>query len=104
MSNGGPGVSAGSAAGSSSNPDDADLRVAFDDDDAMIQVTRVRLVQFQKNTEEPMGITLKVIDELCSFISSLLRNCLLFHFVYFDPLSAAFGGIRNEFGTAEVVD
>jgi hypothetical protein len=60
MSNGGPGISAGSAAGSSSNPDDADLRVPFDEDDAMIQVTRVRLVQFQKNTEEPMGITLKV--------------------------------------------
>ena len=26
-------------------------------------VTRVRLVQFQRNTEEPMGITLKLSEE-----------------------------------------
>lgn len=34
----------------------------FDDDDDLMMdaVSRVRLVQFQKDTEEPMGITLKV--------------------------------------------
>jgi calcium/calmodulin-dependent serine protein kinase len=29
----------------------------------MMDVTRVRLVQFQKNTDEPMGITLKMSDD-----------------------------------------
>lgn len=37
------------------------LPLVNDDDDMMMDsVSRVRLVQFQKDTEEPMGITLKV--------------------------------------------
>uniref|UniRef100_A0A914VSS9 Peripheral plasma membrane protein CASK n=1 Tax=Plectus sambesii TaxID=2011161 RepID=A0A914VSS9_9BILA len=77
MSNGGPGVSAGSAGGSSSNPDDADLRVPYDDDDAMIQVTRVRLVQFQKNTEEPMGITLKVTEDGRCLVARIMHGGMI---------------------------
>ncbi|XP_014672578.1 PREDICTED: peripheral plasma membrane protein CASK-like, partial [Priapulus caudatus] len=36
---------------------------ATDELEEMESVTRVRLVQFQKNTDEPMGITLKVNEE-----------------------------------------
>lgn len=37
------------------------LPLLDDDDDLMMDsVSRVRLVQFQKDTDEPMGITLKV--------------------------------------------
>jgi len=32
-------------------------------DSGTMDITRVRLVQFQKNTEEPMGITLKMNEE-----------------------------------------
>lgn len=38
------------------------------DDLLMNSVTRVRLVQFQKDTEEPMGITLKVYFLIKKFI------------------------------------
>ena len=35
-------------------------------------VTRVRLVQFQRNTEEPMGITLKLSEEGGSVVFIIL--------------------------------
>ena len=43
-----------------------------DDDETMMDVTRVRLVQFQKNTEEPMGITLKMNEENRCIVARIL--------------------------------
>ncbi|ESO92903.1 hypothetical protein LOTGIDRAFT_232969 [Lottia gigantea] len=40
-------------------------------------VTRVRLVQFQKNTEEPMGITLKVNDEGRCFVARIMHGGMI---------------------------
>ena len=37
-----------------------------------MDVTRVRLVQFQKNTEEPMGITLKMNEESRCIVARIL--------------------------------
>ena len=38
-------------------------------------MTRVRLVQFQRNTDEPMGITLKLNEEGKQTTSSLQQFC-----------------------------
>lgn len=38
----------------------------------MMDVTRVRLVQFQKNTDEPMGITLKMTDDNRCVVARIL--------------------------------
>ncbi len=40
--------------------------------EAMMDVTRVRLVQFQKNTDEPMGITLKMNEENRCIVARIL--------------------------------
>ncbi|XP_070173887.1 peripheral plasma membrane protein CASK-like isoform X2 [Littorina saxatilis] len=40
-------------------------------------VLRVRLVQFQKNTEEPMGITLKVNDEGRCFVARIMHGGMI---------------------------
>jgi hypothetical protein len=37
-----------------------------------MDVTRVRLVQFQKNTDEPMGITLKMTDDARCLVARIL--------------------------------
>jgi calcium/calmodulin-dependent serine protein kinase len=42
------------------------------DDTTMMDVTRVRLVQFQKNTQEPMGITLKMNEENRCIVARIL--------------------------------
>ena len=50
-------------------------------------MTRVRLVQFQRNTDEPMGITLKLNEEGMSlgtsvyytYISSMGKVCTVCH-------------------------
>ena len=41
-------------------------------DVSMMDVTRVRLVQFQKNTDEPMGITLKMSEENKCIVARIL--------------------------------
>ena len=47
--------------GTSSGVSRIDGPIFSDDDDLMLNaISRIRLVQFQKDTEEPMGITLKV--------------------------------------------
>ena len=38
----------------------------------IMDVTRVRLVQFQKNTDEPMGITLKMTDDNRCLVARIL--------------------------------
>ncbi|XP_064639320.1 peripheral plasma membrane protein CASK-like isoform X8 [Lineus longissimus] len=43
----------------------------------MENVTRVRLVQFQKNTEEPMGITLKVNDEGKCIVARIMHGGMI---------------------------
>ncbi|GFO31176.1 peripheral plasma membrane protein cask [Plakobranchus ocellatus] len=40
-------------------------------------VLRVRLVQFQKNTDEPMGITLKVNDEGQCFVARIMHGGMI---------------------------
>ncbi|KAG8177615.1 hypothetical protein JTE90_019642 [Oedothorax gibbosus] len=40
-------------------------------------VTRVRLVQFQKNTDEPMGITLKVDDESRCIVARIMHGGMI---------------------------
>ncbi|CAH8500593.1 unnamed protein product [Schistosoma curassoni] len=41
------------------------------------QVTRVRLVQFQKNTDEPMGITLKLNEENKCIVARILHGGMI---------------------------
>ena len=41
-------------------------------DASIMDVTRVRLVQFQKNTDEPMGITLKMSDDNKCLVARIL--------------------------------
>lgn len=41
-------------------------------DDSIMDVTRVRLVQFQKNTDEPMGITLKMSEDKRCLVARIL--------------------------------
>ncbi len=41
-------------------------------DSGTMDITRVRLVQFQKNTEEPMGITLKMNEENRCLVARIL--------------------------------
>ncbi len=40
--------------------------------DGTMDITRVRLVQFQKNTEEPMGITLKMSEDNRCLVARIL--------------------------------
>ena len=41
-------------------------------DVGMMDITRVRLVQFQKNTDEPMGITLKMSEDNRCLVARIL--------------------------------
>lgn len=41
------------------------------------QVTRVRLVQFQKNSDEPMGITLRVGDDGRCFVARIMHGGMI---------------------------
>ncbi|XP_048240911.1 peripheral plasma membrane protein CASK-like isoform X6 [Haliotis rufescens] len=43
----------------------------------MDNLTRVRLVQFQKNTDEPMGITLKVNEEGRCFVARIMHGGMI---------------------------
>lgn len=49
--------------GPSHRPEPAPVLGDDDDDLILNAVSRVRLVQFQKDTEEPMGITLKITED-----------------------------------------
>ena len=49
-----------------------DLDNESQQDASIMDVTRVRLVQFQKNTDEPMGITLKMNDESKCVVARIL--------------------------------
>lgn len=42
------------------------------DAESIMDVTRVRLVQFQKNTDEPMGITLKMNEDNRCIVARIL--------------------------------
>ncbi len=52
------------------NSDDLDNE--SQQDASIMDVTRVRLVQFQKNTDEPMGITLKMSDDGKCLVARIL--------------------------------
>lgn len=43
----------------------------------MEQVTRVRLVQFQKNTDEPMGITLKLDEDGRCIVARIMHGGMI---------------------------
>ncbi|VDK46990.1 unnamed protein product [Anisakis simplex] len=51
----------------------------FDDDDDLMMdvVSRVRLVQFQKDTEEPMGITLKVTEDGRCLVARIMHGGMI---------------------------
>uniref|UniRef100_A0A0N5AU21 Peripheral plasma membrane protein CASK n=1 Tax=Syphacia muris TaxID=451379 RepID=A0A0N5AU21_9BILA len=51
----------------------------FDDDDdlTMDVVSRVRLVQFQKDTDEPMGITLKVTEDGRCLVARIMHGGMI---------------------------
>ncbi|VIO89051.1 abnormal cell lineage protein 2, putative [Brugia malayi] len=54
------------------------LSPLHDDDDLMMDsVSRVRLVQFQKDTEEPMGITLKVTEDGRCQVARIMHGGLI---------------------------
>ncbi|MCP9263192.1 Peripheral plasma membrane protein CASK [Dirofilaria immitis] len=54
------------------------LPMLDDDDDLMMDsVSRVRLVQFQKDTEEPMGITLKVTEDGRCQVARIMHGGLI---------------------------
>ncbi|PAV73782.1 hypothetical protein WR25_16302 [Diploscapter pachys] len=52
---------------------------ACDDEDDLLNecVSRIRLVQFQKDTEEPMGITLKVTEEGRCFVARIMHGGMI---------------------------
>jgi C-terminal processing protease CtpA/Prc len=54
------------------NNNDTDSPNSAHDAPLAMDVTRVRLVQFQKNTEEPMGITLKMSEEGRCLVARIL--------------------------------
>ncbi|KAL3848160.1 hypothetical protein ACJMK2_019036 [Sinanodonta woodiana] len=56
---------------------DADLDSPESGPTDMENVTRVRLVQFQKNTDEPMGITLKVNDEGRCMVARIMHGGMI---------------------------
>ncbi|KAI5748779.1 hypothetical protein M8J76_001870 [Diaphorina citri] len=58
----------------SDDPDDLDTPNGDIDID---NVTRVRLVQFQKNTDEPMGITLKMNDEGKCIVARIMHGGMI---------------------------
>lgn len=47
------------------------------DDPGMDNVTRVRLVQFQKNTDEPMGITLKMNEDGKCIVARIMHGGMI---------------------------
>ena len=46
-------------------------------------VTRVRLVQFQRNTDEPMGITLKLSDDGKCVVGRIMHGGMIHRYVFF---------------------
>ena len=49
----------------------------------MENVTRVRLVQFQRNTDEPMGITLKLSDDGKCVVGRIMHGGMIHRYVFF---------------------
>jgi hypothetical protein len=69
-----------------------DFALAGDDDDLVLNaVSRVRLVQFTKDTEEPMGITLKVGNAaLAPGSGQMAREYYLYTYSTLPPKSQVF--------------
>ncbi|KAH9512362.1 hypothetical protein Btru_039322 [Bulinus truncatus] len=63
--------------GSMSGPGNGDLDGHHRNDNMADSVMRVRLVQFQKNTDEPMGITLKVNDDGQCFVARIMHGGMI---------------------------
>lgn len=57
------------------NGDDVDN--VTDNGGELQHVTRVRLVQFQKNTDEPMGITLKMTEDSRCIVARIMHGGMI---------------------------
>lgn len=55
----------------------ADDLDAVDSNGELQHVTRVRLVQFQKNTDEPMGITLKMTEDGRCIVARIMHGGMI---------------------------
>ena len=53
-------------------------------------VTRVRLVQFQRNTDEPMGITLKLSDDGKCVVGRIMHGGMIHRYVFLQKSSIYF--------------
>jgi calcium/calmodulin-dependent serine protein kinase len=64
--------------GPSHKPEPAPVLYEDDDSDLILDsVSRVRLVQFQKETEEPMGITLKITEDGRCLVARIMHGGLI---------------------------
>ncbi|KAH7719910.1 peripheral plasma membrane protein CASK-like isoform 1 [Aphelenchoides avenae] len=67
-----------SVPGTSSAVSRIDGPIFSDDDDLMLNaISRIRLVQFQKDTEEPMGITLKITEDGRCLVARIMHGGLI---------------------------
>ncbi|CAD6189250.1 unnamed protein product [Caenorhabditis auriculariae] len=65
-------------AGTSFEPYSNTINASGDDDDDLYDcMSRLRLVQFQKDTQEPMGITLKVNEEGRCFVARIMHGGMI---------------------------
>ena len=53
-------------------------------------VTRVRLVQFQRNTDEPMGITLKLSDDGKCVVGRIMHGGMIHRYVFLQKVLFTF--------------
>ena len=68
----GAGGGGGGGGGTGGDASDENFEENSQQDVPIMDVTRVRLVQFQKNTDEPMGITLKMTDDNRCLVARIL--------------------------------
>ncbi len=60
------------------NTDDEYAIENNESDNLTMDVTRIRLVQFQKNSDEPMGITLKLTDDGRVLVARILVGGMIY--------------------------
>ena len=67
-------------------------------------VTRVRLVQFQRNTDEPMGITLKLSDDGKCVVGRIMHGGMIHRYVFLQKLIIFFliFFVKNDFSPSSI--
>ena len=63
-------------------------------------VTRVRLVQFQRNTDEPMGITLKLSDDGKCVVGRIMHGGMIHRYVFLQKVIIFF--LKNDFSPSSI--